>query len=64
MRPIEMTGPEALAAFEKAARLVKDGMYEAALAVALLPSDRVVIERRIAEKNATSANRNDTKEEE
>lgn len=39
-----MTGPEALAAFERAAQLVKDGMYAAARAVEMLPSDRAVIE--------------------
>ena len=44
-----MTGPESLAAFEKAAVLVKDGRYDEARTVLLLPSDRVVIEKRIAE---------------
>jgi hypothetical protein len=49
-----VTGPEALAAFTTAALLVKDGMYEAALKVEMLPSDRLVIEARIA---ASCANR-------
>ena len=42
-----MTGPSALAAFERAAQLVKQGDFAAARAVALLPSDRQVIEQRI-----------------
>ena len=50
-----MTGPEALAAFERAAQLVKQGDFAAARAVELLPSDREVIEQRI---RAAIANRN------
>ena len=50
-----MTGPSALAAFERAAQLVKHGDLEAARAVELLPSDRAVIEQRI---EAAIANRN------
>ena len=42
-----MIGPAALAAFERAAQLVKQGDFAAARAVALLPSDRAVIEQRI-----------------
>ena len=49
-----MTGEEASAAFYKALSLVKEGKYEEARAVELLSSDRVVIERRIAEKQAES----------
>ena len=44
---ISLSGPEALAAFERAAQLVKQGDFAAARAVALLPSDRQVIEQRI-----------------
>ena len=47
-----MTGPESLAAFNKADALVKEGRYDDALTVLLLPSDRVVIEKRIAEAEA------------
>ena len=43
-----MKGTEALAAFERAAKLVKQGDYAAAREVALLPSDRQVIEQRLA----------------
>ena len=49
-----MLGKEALAAFERAAQLVKQGDYAAARAVEMLPSDREVIEQRIV---AASANR-------
>ena len=49
-----MTGPEALAAFERAAQLVKQGDYAAARAVELLPSDREVIEQRIEAAIANS----------
>lgn len=53
-----MTGPQALASYEQAKALVKEGRYDDALAVEMLPSDRAVIEARIAEaKNSTSANR-------
>ena len=52
-----MTGQQALAAFNEAAALVKAGRYDDALAVPMLPSDRSVIEARIAEaKNASCAN--------
>ena len=43
-----MKGTEALAAFERAAQLVKQGDHAAARAVEMLPSDREVIEQRIA----------------
>ena len=47
-----MTGPSALAAFERAAQLVKQGDYAAARAVEMLPSDREVIEQRIMASSA------------
>lgn len=47
-------GAGARTTFETAAKLVKEGRYEEALAVNLLPSDRKVIEARI---QASSANR-------
>ena len=50
-----MLGTEALAAFERAAQLVKQGDFAAARAVALLPSDRQVIEQRISAAIANSA---------
>ena len=51
-------GPAALAAYVAALNLVKSGKYDDALAVPMLPSDRTVIEARIAEaKNASCANR-------
>ena len=43
-----MNDPSALAAFERAAQLVKQGDFDAARAVEMLPSDRQVIEQRIA----------------
>ena len=43
-----VSGPEALAAFERAAQLVKQGDHAAARAVEMLLSDRQVIEQRIA----------------
>ena len=43
-----MTGEEARVNFEQAAALVKAGRYEEARSVELLPSDRKVIEQRIA----------------
>ena len=49
-----MTGPSARAAFERASQFVKQHDYAAARAVALLPSDREVIEQRIS---AAIANR-------
>ena len=42
-------GEEALAGFNQASRLVKEGKYDEARKVDLLPSDRLVIERRISE---------------
>ena len=54
-----MTGPEALAAFNRAAALVKEGRYDEARAVELLPSDSAVIEKKIREHMATGANRRD-----
>ena len=55
-----MKGTEALAAFERAAKLVKQGDYAAAREVALLPSDRQVIEQRISVNLANSANQRRT----
>jgi len=58
-----MTGPEALAAFTRANFLVKQGQYDNALAVEMLPSDRAVIEAHIAAANlAACANTSETKE--
>ena len=51
-----MNGPEAKAAFDLANALVKEGKYEAALAVEMLPSDRKLIEKRIAESSGAGAN--------
>ena len=51
-----MTGAEALAAFHKADALVKAGKFSEALAVEMLPSDRAVIEAKIAAHMAASAN--------
>ena len=48
---------EAREAFERAMALLKAGKPDEALAVPMLPSDRKVIEKRIA----ASANRNDTR---
>jgi len=45
-----MTGQEALAAFTQAAILVVAGKYDEALAVEMLPSDRKLIEEKIAKK--------------
>lgn len=42
-----MTGPEALAAFNAAAALVKAGRYDEARSVDMLESDRNVIEAKI-----------------
>ena len=53
-----MTGADAKAAFDLAAKAVKEGRYAEALAVELLPSDRIVIEQRI--QIATRANRANT----
>ena len=51
-----MKGFEALAAFERAAQLVKQGDFAAARAVELLTSDRQVIEQKIAAiANSTNA---------
>jgi len=55
-----MTGPEAIAAFNRAAELVKAGKYAEARAVEMLPSDRQVIEAKIA----VAASANTTKIEE
>ena len=49
-----MLGTSALAAFERAAQLVKQGDFAAARAVELLPSDRQVIEQRIEAAIANS----------
>ena len=51
-----MTGPEALLAFQSASKAVAERRYDDALAVEMLPSDRAVIEARIAAvKQAASA---------
>ena len=50
-----MTGPSALAAFERASKLVKQGDFAAAREVEMLPSDRAVIESRIVAAIANSA---------
>ena len=44
-----MNGPEALAALERSAQLVKQADYAAARAIEMLPSDRAVIEQRIVD---------------
>ena len=49
----EPYGPEARAAFDQASALVKLNRYPEALAVKMLESDRLLIERRI---KAASAN--------
>ena len=43
-----MIGTEAKANYDLAAQAVKEGRFEDARKVELLPSDRVVIERKIA----------------
>ena len=58
MRSVELYGTASKAAFDRANALVKEGKFAEARAVELLPSDRKLIEERIA----SSANRNDTKE--
>lgn len=50
------SGQQARESFETAAKLVKEGRYEEALAVNLLPSDRKVIESRIQAASANTAN--------
>ena len=50
-----MNGPESLAAFTQANNLVKLNRYAEALAVEMLPSDRVLIEKRIAELSGAGA---------
>ena len=55
-----MKGKEALAAFNLAASLVKQGKPEEALKVPMLESDRKVIEQRIA-ASAKTANTKETK---
>ena len=56
-----MTGPEALAAFHRAAQLVKEGHYIEANLVDMRESDRNVIQARIAAHKAASANNNQTR---
>ena len=51
-----MTGPEANAAFEQAAALVKEGRFEEAMQVPMLPSDCIVIAAKIERLKAASAN--------
>ena len=48
-----MTGAEAKAAFERADKLRLEGKVAEALQVLMLPSDRAVIEKRIAEMATT-----------
>ena len=50
----EPYGPEALAAFNQANALFKAGEYEQALAVEMKPSDRGLIEKRIAVQRAAA----------
>ena len=55
-----MNGPEALAAFNRANALVKEGRYDETLSVEMMPSDRELIEARIAAaKQAAGANSNE-----
>jgi len=49
-----MTGPEALAAFNLAEKLRKEGKPEEALQVPMLESDKKVIEQRIAAGTKTA----------
>jgi len=56
----EVTGSEAIEAFNTALAYVKAGDYASARAVNLYPSDRVVIEDKI--KKAVAASANTTKE--
>lgn len=51
-----MNGQQNREAFETAAKLVKEGRYEEARAINLLPSDRKVIEGRIQAASANTAN--------
>jgi hypothetical protein len=53
-------GKEAFNAFTQAMRLVKEGKYDEARKVNLIPSDRIVIERRISEKKAQQRQENAT----
>ena len=46
----EPYGDEAFNAFTQAMRLVKEGKYDEARKVNLISSDRIVIERRISER--------------
>ena len=50
------SGTASRESFETAAKLVKEGRYEEALAVNLLPSDRKIIEVRIRVASANTAN--------
>ena len=52
----EPYGPAAKAAFDRANALVKEGKYEAALSVEMLPSDLELIKERIERLMAASAN--------
>lgn len=51
-----VSGTASLESFETAAKLVKEGRYEEALAVNLLPSDRKLIQARIVVASAKTAN--------
>ncbi len=51
-----MNGADAKIAYDKAAALVKEGKYEEARAVEMLPSDKSVIEAKIAEHIRSCAN--------
>ena len=56
-----MTGPEALAAFNQASDLVKEGKYLEAICVDLFESDIIVIVKKIR-KAINGASANTTKE--
>jgi len=49
-------GSEALSAYLKATSLVREGRYEEARSVEMLPSDAKLIERKIEEHMAAGAN--------
>ena len=51
-----MTGAEALAAFLRASALVKEGRYNEAMQVQMLPSDCAVIAAKIERLKAAGAN--------
>ena len=52
--PFNMLGAEANAAFEQAAALVKEGRYDEAMRVPMLPSDCAVIAAKIERQRAAA----------